>query len=284
MNDMNNIIKSSEYEFPTNNERILSNIPFLKLPTMMNKYYLKSNQHKMKAELLILVGFFVILIGCSNNQSNSRYKDPILAFKDSIAKFEGNKAIGCINFGISEQQFKDSLNSFLLSIREYNKDGISYWTRIGLFYLDKSKVGTYFNNDSLVYVTFHEDFILNDDFSGSYLNSTIESLIDVFSKKYSSPDEYHPVSDEEWSILPNNSYNTNIATWNIGRKRVHIEYVKVPLDSETTNRNRITIYLFFSDKITQQRIILEDHNQREKEKAISDSIQQKRNEEISNIL
>lgn len=287
MKTINNVIKSSEYKYSNDNERISSNTTFLKRPIMMNKYYLKSKQHKMKTEILIFVVFFMILLGCSNNQSKNQHKDPILTFKDSIAKIEGNKAIGCINFGISEQQFKNSLNNFFLSIREYDKNRNGYLTRIGEFYLDKSKVYTYFNNDSLVYVDFYEDFITDYAFSGRILNSEIESLVDVFSIKYSTPDEYHPVSDEEWNILPNNSYNTNIATWNIGRKSVQIIYVKEPLESignEVINMSRITIYLDIIDKITQQRIILEDCNQREKEKAIRDSIQQKRNNEISNIL
>lgn len=254
-------------------------------------------------KLILAIGLLFAINSCSNKKIENESNKDLQIFKDSLARIEGNKAIGCINFDISENQFKKELVSFLNSIKQIDSlygGGYCINYKIGSFILSEKNVFTLFNRDSLVSVDFFSEYLVYSDngYSRSYIekgdygcnviNDDFNSLVDIFSKKYGKPDELHVfVNEDKWMNLPDDFVTRDLAIWTIGRKTIKIRYSKGhELYGELPDGDGIYIklYISFSDENIRERIIRENSEKMEFESKKQDSLQKNINQKTLELL
>lgn len=264
---------------------------------------MKSIKDLFVIKFILVVGLSLAINSCSNKKSEKNGNNDMQMFKDSLARIEGDKAIGCINFDISEKQFKIELVNFLKSIEQVDslyEGGSFYNYKIGSFILSENNVFTFFNRDSLVSVSFYSEYLVYSDngyprryiekgnYGCSLINDDFNSLVDIFSNKYGKPDELHVFNNEdEWMNFPDDFVTRDLAIWKIGRKTVKISYSKGhELYGELPDGDGIYInlYLSFSDENIRERIIKEDFNKMEIETQKRDSMQKAINKKKIEVL
>lgn len=254
-------------------------------------------QFSVRLRNLLAICFLLALISCSSKKSESN--KAMQTFKDSIARSEGSKAIGCINFDISENQFKKEISLFFLSIKQTDTIVGSYCYRIGSFYLNENNVYSYFNKDSLVGLDFFDEYLVYSDFGyppyyikegpqNVYINDDYNSLIEIFSQKYGTPDvKKEFFSDDEWTRLPVDSEIRDLTLWSIGRKTIKIRYSKGHEsygDKPEGDGIYIRLYISISDENIRNRILQGYTDKFEIESQKNDIIQKAMNEKTIKAL
>ena len=162
----------------------------------------------------------LILFGC-----NVRTKDntEIDSFKGELIKKEGTKAIGNINFFISEDEFKKQKEIFLKQLRDtvfitQNQSNGGYKSikcKLGEYYIKDIK-GDFFN-DSLYSITIYGDGYSNHSYP-QLMPGQYKSLLSILTEKYGKPDE-----NIELPYQPSTSIIGDIlAKWNLGFKNLNI--------------------------------------------------------------
>lgn len=262
----------------------------------------------MKKNFILPISFFLLFIftiiisttiDSSKEQEDIRSslllkqakQDSVKYAIDSIAKIEGNKIIGNINFGINERAYKKQINDFINFLKD--SEGKA---RLGNFIVkaerytshwDGSKIydGRYiydnaaFYQDSLFNLKLKsEGFNIYEHSSGSYfdnndnINGMVESLIKIFTEKYGEPildtrGYYSKSIDIDWRTKESRTIWT-LAKWEIGHK-----IVEIGVWIERRNIDQATVFLSFTNSETVLKINLKS----EEEKAIKDSIKKHEN-------
>jgi hypothetical protein len=173
-------------------------------------------------KVICLVFCVIVFCGCNNHSSNTNTLNVIkvdsTALKDSLFKVEliekeGIKAIGNINFYVSEKEFEKQVDSFKNPL--WNK-GIG---KKGLYSLGEYQFNVIdgnFLNDSLFNVHIWGSKINYDDYEIEMPNQC-NALLSILTEKYGIPNEKNELP--AWSNMSNNDVKF-IAKWNLGFKNL----------------------------------------------------------------
>jgi len=183
----------------------------------------------MKRIVFVLM-VLMVFVGCNHIPNSSNINSSIIevdsvALKDSLFKVdliknEGVKAIGNIDFFISEKEFNQQKEIFLRPLIHTISLG-----SVGS-YTSGYKLGEYkfyhmngnFFNDSLFNVHIIGDKISYDEYS-TLMPKQYESLLSILTEKYGFPNEKKELPD--WSYMSNNS-TLALAKWNLGFKKLFV--------------------------------------------------------------
>jgi len=173
----------------------------------------------MNIKYFSIIICFIFLLACNNNhnaKNTAELKIDSLAVKDSLFKAElirkeGVKAIGNINFYISEKEFEKQKDIYLKSLSHKNEFGFDEYS-IGEFSV--LTVSGNFFNDSLFSIQIRGIPISYDEYN-SKMPKQFETLMSILVEKYGNP--YEKKELPEWNAMPNNS-TWILAQWHLGFK------------------------------------------------------------------
>lgn len=180
----------------------------------------------MEKLLLGLLAAF-LLVGCVGNQNRTSLTSNIeidsVAIKDSllktnIANTEGNRAIGNIDFYISETEFKKQKEIFLKPLVHIINVGSagSYTDGYNIGEYNFSTINGKFYNDSLFNVHISGDYIKYDNYDNK-MPKQYNALISIFKEKYGVPNVLNDLP--AWSNIAKNDARI-IAEWHLGFKSI----------------------------------------------------------------
>lgn len=142
---------------------------------------------------------------------------------DSLTIIEQNKAIGEINFYISEKQFNKSKAAFIKKCKlpeyEFYKNATVFDNKIGGYGFNS--IDGWFHNDSLYYIELRGGIIEYDDYD-IVMFDQYDALMEVLRSKYGQPVMNNGLP--RWSAI-DKGYFKRCAIWNIGDKVVEARVV-----------------------------------------------------------
>lgn len=167
---------------------------------------------------LFLLCLAALITGCGNNAKKNKVADS-LASTDSISSVEESKAIGNINFFISEKEFAKQKEIFLASCHNPKSDE-EYSAALPYILggYEFVRMDQTFSNDSLIYISliglvYSTNF--PNDFSMRY-----EALLNLLTEKYGEPTIKAGLPTER-QLYNNQSFPC--CNWKLGNRQVIIE-------------------------------------------------------------
>ena len=160
-----------------------------------------------------------LITGCTPPKkpiSNQSTKDTVTAI---IPEAEQLKAIGNINFFISEKAFNIEKDTFLKSSHNPESDeqySVSLPYKLGKY--EFLRLDSHFNNDSLFYVSLI-GFVYRDNFTPDFKNQ-YDALYTILSTKYGNPTEKAELPTEVSLITDK---EVICALWELGNKNIIIK-------------------------------------------------------------
>jgi hypothetical protein len=182
----------------------------------------------MKTLYFILIILVPIFWSCrqNNNQNSTNLSSPNeqnVQQIDSVTKREQDKAIGDINFFISEKQFNKEKDSFLKKCKlpkyEFYKNATIIDYKIGGYGFNS--LDGWFYKDSLYSVEMTGCIISYNDYD-RIMPDQYNALFDVLKLKYGNPKT--EISLPSWSSI-DKGYFKSCAIWNIGDKKIEARIV-----------------------------------------------------------
>ncbi|MEJ7826882.1 MAG: hypothetical protein WKF91_01755 [Segetibacter sp.] len=168
------------------------------------------------------------LLSCNTNDTTKNNSSTSLSdtastqlkkkYSDSLIKNEENKALGDINFGMSEKEVKKLIDKFKDNNKRPHKilDEVFYDYFIGNF--EFSTIWDFYHNKKLYQLTVLGDLIMWDNYSKE-VSDKISSISNVLSQKFGEPDEEKPIPQ---SYQMEKGFTYLIKAWNIGKKRIEV--------------------------------------------------------------